>query len=192
MEWFDDTHGIHSVDALTAHYPTPHEMVVRKQINRLDTYARSLIEVSPFLVLGTVGPTGTDCSPRGGKPGFALVHDDHTLILADWPGNNRLDSLRNIIQNPLVGMVFLLPGMGEVFRVNGKAKLSTHPDLLERLSDNGKRPRSAIVITVTEAFIHCPRAIAVADLWNPEKHVDTASLPSLRTIFEAHVALSAE
>ncbi|WP_211103831.1 MSMEG_1061 family FMN-dependent PPOX-type flavoprotein [Skermanella pratensis] len=190
MDWFDDAYGIRSVEALAARYPKPHEKVVGKQIDRLDAHSRTLIAASPFLVLATVGTAGTDCSPRGGKPGFARVHDDHTLLLADWPGNNRLDSLRNIVQNPAVGLVFLLPGMGEVFRVNGRARLSAHPDLLDRFAEDGKPPRSVIVITVTEAFIHCPRAIAVADLWNPEKHVDLSALPSARSIFEAHVELS--
>ncbi|UEM19669.1 pyridoxamine 5'-phosphate oxidase family protein [Skermanella mucosa] len=189
-DWFDDAHGIHGVEALAARYPTPHEKVVGKQIDRLDGHSRTLIAASPFLVLATTGAFGLDCSPRGGTPGFVQVHDDHTLLLADWPGNNRLDSLRNIVQNPAVGMVFLLPGMGEVFRVNGRARLSAHPGLLSRLAEGGKQPRSAIVVTVTEAFIHCPRAIAVADLWNPEKHVDLSALPSARTVFEAHVALS--
>lgn len=190
-DWFDDAHGIRSVEDLAARYPTPHEMVIGKQIDRLDGHSRTLIAASPFLVMATVGPSGTDCSPRGGRPGFVRVHDDHTLLLADWPGNNRLDSLRNIVQNPAVGLVFLLPGMGEVFRVNGRARLSAHPGLLDLFAEDGKKPRSAIVVTVAEAFIHCPRAIAVADLWNPEKHVDRSALPSARTVFDAHVAMSA-
>jgi uncharacterized protein len=191
MDWFDDTHGIRSVEDLTARYPAPHDMVVKKQIDLLDAYARTMVEKSPFLVMGTTGPKGTDCSPRGGAPGFVQVLDEKTLLLPDWPGNNRLDSLRNIIANPAVGLIFLFPGLGDILRVNGGARLSAHPDLLQRFAgSDGKVPRSVIVITVGEVFVHCPRAIAFGDIWNPEKYVDRNSLPTLREVFETHVKIS--
>lgn len=192
MDWFDDTHGIRSVEDLTARYPTPHELVIRKQIDLLDAHARTLVEASPFLVMGTTGPNGTDCSPRGGPPGFVQVADEKTLLLPDWPGNNRLDSLRNILANPAVGLIFLFPGLGDILRVNGDAGLSVHPDLLRRFAaDDGKLPRSVIVIAVREVFVHCPRAIVLGDIWNPEKHVAREKLPTLREVFDSHVKISA-
>lgn len=191
MDWFDDTHGVRSVQDLTARYPAPHDMVVKKQIDLLDAHARTMVEKSPFLVMGTTGPRGTDCSPRGGAPGFVQVFDEKTLLLPDWPGNNRLDSLRNIVANPAVGLIFLFPGLGDILRVNGDARLSAHPDLLHRFAGaDGKVPRSVIVITVGEVFVHCPRAIAFGDIWNPEKYVDRNSLPTLREVFETHVKMS--
>jgi PPOX class probable FMN-dependent enzyme len=192
MDWFDDTHGIRSVEDLTARYPAPHELVIRKQIDLLDANARTLVEASPFLVMGTTGPNGTDCSPRGGPPGFVQVADEKTLLLPDWPGNNRLDSLRNILANPAVGLIFLFPGLGDILRVNGDARLSVHPDLLRRFAaDDGKLPRSVIVIAVREVFVHCPRAIVLGDIWNPEKHVAREKLPTLREVFDSHVKISA-
>ncbi|KJB92900.1 pyridoxamine 5-phosphate oxidase [Skermanella aerolata KACC 11604] len=177
---------------MTARYPTPHELVIRKQIDLLDAHARTLVEASPFLVMGTTGPNGTDCSPRGGPPGFVQVADEKTLLLPDWPGNNRLDSLRNILANPAVGLIFLFPGLGDILRVNGDAGLSVHPDLLRRFAaDDGKLPRSVIVIAVREVFVHCPRAIVLGDIWNPEKHVAREKLPTLREVFDSHVKISA-
>ncbi|MCB4825289.1 MSMEG_1061 family FMN-dependent PPOX-type flavoprotein [Roseicella aerolata] len=190
--WLDGAHALDSVDALRRHYPLPHEVVLRKQIARLDVYCRRLIAASPFLVLASSGPTGVDCSPRGGAPGLAQVHDETTLLLPDQPGNNRLDSLRNIIANPAVGLLFLLPGLGEVLRVNGRAAVSVHPALLERFAENGRPPRAVLVIRVEEAFVHCPRALIAAGLWDPARHLPAGAMPSLQEVLAAHLALADE
>lgn len=188
-DWLDGAHVLGSMDALHRHYPPPHEVVLRKQISRLDGSCRRLIAASPFLILATSGPAGVDCSPRGGPPGFAQVHDETTLLLPDRPGNNRLDSLRNIIANPAVGLLLLLPGLGEVLRVNGRAAVSVHPALLERFEEDGRPPRAVLVIRVEEAFIHCPRALVAAGLWDPARHLSAGAVPSLREVLAAHLAL---
>lgn len=193
-DWFGGAHAVATDDDLRRLYPRPHEIVLRKQVSRLDVHCRALIAASPFLVLATAGPGGVDCSPRGGPPGGLVeVHDDRTLLLPDWPGNNRLDSLRNILASPAVALLFLLPGEREVFRIGGDARLSAHPDLLDRFATpGGKRPRAVVVVRVHEAFIHCGRAVVAAELWNPARHVPPGAVPSLATILDAHVRLSSE
>lgn len=188
--WLEGSHVLDSVEALRRHYPEPHELVLRKQISRLDVQCRRLIAASPFLVLATAGPAGVDCSPRGGPPGLAQVHDDATLLLPDRPGNNRLDSLRNIAANPAVGLLFLLPGRDEVLRVNGRAQLSVHPELLARFTEDGRPPRAVLVIRIEEAFIHCPRAVKAAGLWDPARHLPPGAVPSLQEVLTAHLRLT--
>ena len=131
---------VRTLDELEGHYKEPVELVVLKQIDRLDDHCRQFISASPFLVLATCGPAGVDCSPKGGEPGFVHVLNDETLLIPDRPGNNRIDSLRNIVQNPGVGLIFLIPGCFEAFRVSGSATISMHPDLLARFSD-GANPQ---------------------------------------------------
>jgi PPOX class probable FMN-dependent enzyme len=188
--WLEGAHALDSVDALRRHYRPPHEVVLRKQISRLDIQCQRLIAASPFLMLATSGPAGVDCSPRGGPPGFAQVHDEATLLLPDRPGNNRLDSLRNIVANPAIGLVFLLPGRNEVLRVNGRAAISVHPDLLERFTEEGLPPRAVLVIHVEEAFIHCPRALKAASLWDPAHHLPAGAVPSMQEVLTAHLLLA--
>ncbi|WP_410016089.1 MSMEG_1061 family FMN-dependent PPOX-type flavoprotein [Sodalis sp. C49] len=176
---------------LREHYAQPNKAVVQKQIDHLDAYARRLIALSPFMILGTQGARGIDCSPKGGEPGFVQVEDDKTLLLPDRSGNNRLDGLSNILHNPFVGMLFLIPGWLEGFRVNGRARISVDPALCLRFAHNGQPAKSVIIIRVEEVFIHCGRAISFAGLWDNAKHVDPALLPGALEIFKAHVALSA-
>ncbi len=176
---------------LREHYAQPNKAVVQKQIDCLDMYARRLIALSPFMIFGTLGAAGIDCSPKGGEPGFVHVEDDKTLLLPDRSGNNRLDGLGNILQNPFVGMLFLIPGWKEAFRVNGRAQISVDPALCRRFAQDDRPAKSIIVIRVDEVFIHCGRAIGFADLWNGEKHADSALIPGALEIFKAHVALSA-
>ncbi|TCL04012.1 MULTISPECIES: MSMEG_1061 family FMN-dependent PPOX-type flavoprotein [Sodalis] len=175
---------------LREHYAQPAKGVILKQINHIDDYGRRLIALSPFMVLGTLGAHGIDCSPKGGEPGFVQVEDDKTLLLPDRAGNNRLDGLNNLLQNPYVGMLFLIPGWQETFRVNGRARISVDPALCRRFPLNGHPAKSILCIDVEEAFIHCGRAVSFADLWNPEKHPDPARIPKPMDIFKAHVALS--
>ena len=182
----DDPHTIASLDALHGLYDAPSERVRLKQIDRLDEHCRAFIAASPFLILATCGSSGADGSPRGDRPGFVEVADDTTLLLPDRRGNNRIDSLRNIVENPAVGLIFLVPGVHETFRVNGRARISVDPALLARFAVDGKAPKTVLVITVQEAFIQCARALVRSDLWNPARHVRRDELPSIGTILAAH------
>ncbi|HET8729395.1 MAG TPA: pyridoxamine 5'-phosphate oxidase family protein [Alphaproteobacteria bacterium] len=178
---------IQSIEELTRHYAPPRETVILKQVDRLDEHCRAFIDASPLVMLATSSPShGVDCSPRGDQPGFVEVADDKTLLLPDRRGNNRIDSLRNIVENPAVGLLFLVPGVTNTFRVNGRARISVDPVLLARFAVNGKPPKSVLVITVDEAFIQCARALIRSELWNPARHIDRASLPSAGTVLAAH------
>ena len=169
---------INTLDELEAIYGAPNEASIVKEISCITPHYRALIDASPFVTLATSGPEGLDCSPRGDAPGFVRVHDDKTLMLPDRRGNNRVDSLRNIVRDPRVALLFVIPGSGSTLRVNGRAHLSTDSDLLASFMINGKPPRSVAIIEVDSIFFQCARAILRADLWNPAKHVDPASLPT--------------
>jgi len=179
------SHVITSVAELEALYGIPSEASTVKEVDRLTTHYRAYIEASPFMALAPSGPEGLDCSPRGDKPGFVRIHDDKTLMLPDRRGNNRVDSLRNIVRNPRVGLLFLIPGVGNTLRVNGHAHLSADPDLLESFAVEDKAPRSVTVITVDTVYFQCARALVRSELWNPERHVDPRSLPSAGEILAA-------
>ena len=177
---------IATIDELEAIYHVrPVAASTVKEVDRITPHYRALIEASPFVALATSGPEGLDCSPRGDKPGFVRVLDDRTLALPDRRGNNRIDSLRNIIRDPRVALLFLIPGSGTTFRVNGRAVVSADPELLASLAVDGQPPRTAIVITVETAYFQCARAIFRSELWNPARHVDPASLPSAGQILAA-------
>ena len=168
-----------SVEQLEALYtPAPVAASTVKVAQRMTPPYRRLIEASPFAALATVGPEGIDCSPRGDQPGFVRIHDDETLMMPDRRGNNRIDSLRNIVRDPRVAFLFLLPGSGTTFRANGKAHLSIDPELLASFAVEGKAPRSVIVMKIDELYFQCARAIVRSELWNPARHIDTASLPT--------------
>ncbi|MBT4740641.1 MAG: pyridoxamine 5'-phosphate oxidase family protein, partial [Rhodospirillaceae bacterium] len=173
-------HHITSREQLRAVYKQPGEGAVKKVLPKFDEHCIAFIARCPFCVLSTAGANGRlDASPKGGDPGFLTVQDSATLLLPDWPGNNRLDSLENILENPQVGMMLLVPGMDETLRINGRAVLSTDSDLLASLAIKGKSPISVLVITVEEAYLHCARAVWRADLWNADKHIDRAELPTM-------------
>ena len=185
----DPRYVVRDIDRLATLYDPARERSRRKQIDHLDDYCRAFIALSPLLIIGTHagGPDGlADASPRGDMPGFVKVADDHTLLIPDRRGNNRLDSLRNIVRNPAVGLLFLIPGMNELFRVNGDARISHDPALMEAFAVQDKMPRTVLVVTVKEAYIHCSRALLRADLWNPAKFVVPGVLPSFGTIMAAH------
>lgn len=175
---------------LREHYAQPNKMVLQKQIDHIDSYARQLIASSSFVVISTVGENGMDCSPKGGDAGFVVVEDEKTLLLPDLPGNNRLDGIRNLLNNPTIGLLFLIPGWSEAFRVNGTAQISVDPELCQRFNVQENAARSVLVINVEEAFIHCGRAVTFGGLWNAERHTDPKSLPSIMEIVRAHIALS--
>jgi len=178
-------HTITSLRELEALYGEVNKASLLKETDRIVPEYRALIEAAPFAALATRGPEGLDCSPRGDGPGFVRVRDDKTLLLPDRRGNNRIDSLKNIVRDPHVALLFLIPGIGETLRVNGRAAISVEPNLLESFSVEGKPPRSVIVITVDTVFFQCARAILRSELWNPARHVARESLPSAGQILAA-------
>jgi len=169
---------ISTIEQLEAIYGFPNDASTVKVADRVTPSYRLLIEKSPFVSLATSGPEGLDCSPRGDLPGFVRIHDETTLMMPDRRGNNRCDSLRNIVRDPRIALLFLIPGSGSTLRVNGRAYLSAEPDLLESFKMEGKAPRTVIVMTVEEMYFQCARAIVRSDLWNPAKQVDPRTLPT--------------
>src|SRR2546428_5684366 len=162
---------------LRALYPPPIERARLKVLHRLDQHCANFIALSPFLCVGTSSDEGADVAPRGDEPGFVHILDDTTLAIPDWPGNNRLDSSSNIVVNPQVGLLFLIPGMQETLRVNGTAEITTSADILSRWDRNGKRPKAALVVKVQEAFLHCAKALIRARLWEDDYKIKRSQLP---------------
>ncbi len=162
------------------------ERSVRKQLDHLDDLCRAFIAASPMVIVGSQGPAAADNSPRGDVPGFVKVADDHTLLIPDRRGNNRLDTLHNLVRNPKVGLLFLVPGVTETFRINGEAVISRDPALTEQFVMQGKAPRTVIVVTVKEAYIQCSRALVRSDVWNPAKHALPGTVPSMGTVMAQH------
>ncbi len=183
MSQLNAEYAIKTEARLRSLFAPTHEIAVAKALDHIDTHARSFIERSPFLLLGTQSAEGAaDVSPRGDPRGFVTIHDKKTLLIPDRPGNNRLDSLSNIISNPVVGLLFLVPGFDDTMRVNGSAELTTDPDLLRGMAVADRIPKLAIVITVHEVFIHCAKALRRARLWDPDQHQDRKDVPSLMKI----------
>ena len=162
--------SIDSVDQLRSLYALPSERAVRKQLSRLDRHCRRFIELSPFLVMASGGSGALDASPRGGAPGFVSVVDDVTLRIPDAPGNNRLDSLENIVAGGRVGLLFLIPGVDETLRVNGSARL---------FATGEERPKLVIEVAVEEAYLHCAKALMRSRLWSGEARVERSVLPTM-------------
>jgi len=174
-----------SVAELEALYGQPNEASTAKEIAYITPHYRAYIEASPFASLATSGPEGLDCSPRGDRPGFVRIHNERTLMLPDRRGNNRIDSLRNIVRDPRVALLFLIPGLGNTLRVNGRAHISVDPALLESFAVEEKAPRSVMVIEVETIYFQCARALVRSDLWNPARHIDPKTLPSAGQILAA-------
>lgn len=168
---------------------TAEGLAVKKSLPRLDRHCRQFIELSPFLAIGTQSAAGqADVSPRGDPAGFVQVLDDRTVAIPDRPGNNRLDTLTNILANSNVGLLFLVPGFEDTLRINGKATLSRDPALLERMTVNNRAPKVAIVVKVEEVFLHCAKAFKRSRLWDPTAQVDRKVMPSLGRIILEQVA----
>ncbi|MFC4116632.1 pyridoxamine 5'-phosphate oxidase family protein [Nonomuraea zeae] len=168
----------------------PPQTIWDKDIARIDEHARTIIAHSPFVLLATANSDGVlDVSPRGDPAGSVLVLDDHRLVLADRPGNQRLDSLRNLLDNPRAGLLFIVPGMNETLRVNGRATLVSDAPFFDDLTVQGKRPRLAVLIDVEELYMHCAKAFLRSSLWNPETWPERKSLPTLGRIAKDHLGL---
>ena len=174
---------IDDVEQLHAAYAAPSERAVNKLLSRLDKHCRDFIARSPFLVIASADPTGRcDASPKGDAPGFVQVIDDATLLIPDRLGNNRVDTIGNLLERPGVGLIFFVPRLNETLRVNGRARITTDPALLEPLAVNGKVPRSGILVAAEEIYFHCGKALIRSDLWNPEKQIRKSEFPSLGRI----------
>jgi PPOX class probable FMN-dependent enzyme len=182
MDGMHDDTLLTDAAALRALYGDPADAAIAKEIDYISRHYRAMIEASPFMVMATSGPDGLDVSPRGDPAGFVVVEDEKTLLIPDRRGNNRADSLNNLIADRRIALLFLIPGVGETMRVNGRAEISVDPALLERFPAQGKLPRSVIVVHVERAYFQCPKALVRSDLWNPAKHVERRSLPSSGTI----------
>ncbi|MGZ3362137.1 MAG: pyridoxamine 5'-phosphate oxidase family protein, partial [Xanthobacteraceae bacterium] len=175
-------HHVTSMEALERLYGEPFGPSLVKETDRITTPYRAFIEAAPFFALASGGPDGFDCSPRGDAPGFVRVADENTLLIPDRRGNNRIDTLRNIIHDPRVALLFLIPGCGETIRVNGRATISADPALTQSFVIDGKAPRTVIVVSVDRIYYQCAKAIVRSKLWDATRHVDRKSLPSAGTI----------
>jgi PPOX class probable FMN-dependent enzyme len=169
-------HLVTTIAELEAMYAKPKGTSLLKELDHIGPHYRALIESSPFVALATCGPEGLDCSPRGDAAGFVRVKDEKTLLIPDRRGNNRLDTLRNIIRDPRVALLFLIPGVSETMRVNGRAAISTDPELCESFKVDGKTPRCVIVVTIERAYFQCAKAIVRSKLWDPAMHVSRGKL----------------
>jgi PPOX class probable FMN-dependent enzyme len=173
---------ITSLDDLLALYDQPVETSILKEIDAVSPLHQRYIEASPFVLVASSGPGGIDCSPRGDPAGFVAVADPKTLHLPDRRGNNRLDTLRNLVLDPRIGLLFLIPGVGVTLRVNGTATISTDAELLDRYTMAGKRPTTVVVVHVESVYTQCPKAIIRAGLWDPARHRDPDTLPTVGEI----------
>ncbi len=176
---------VRTVQELADLYDAPLGSSLTKEIDHLTDGHRAYVEASPFVLLATSGPDGLDCSPRGDAPGFVRVADDRTLLIPDRRGNNRLDTLRNIVVDGRVGLLFLVPGVGVTLRVNGTAELSTDDALRESLTVRGALPRTVVVVRTTSVYTQCPKALVRSHLWDPARHRDAADLPTVGQIMAA-------
>jgi PPOX class probable FMN-dependent enzyme len=175
-----ESHWVTTFEGLAAIYKRPTERLIKKELDYIDPLGRAFIAASPFLVLATGSQDGLDCSPKGDKPGFVQVEDDgRTLLIPDRPGNNRIDGLNNLIEDQRIGLIFLAPGANETLRVNGRARISSDPNLKRRFAVDGKEPRTVIVVTVEQAFQHCPKALVRSDLWRSGKGGRPEGVPTL-------------
>jgi len=180
MGW--NEHLVTSMEQLQSLYGEKMPAAVVKEIDHINNGYRALIEAAPFVAIATSGPEGLDCSPKGDAPGFVRILDDKTLAIPDRPGNNRIDGFRNIMRDPRIALLFLIPGVGETLRVNGRAQISIDPELMQSFAVNGKLPRSVMIVHIESIYFHCSKAMVRSRLWDEKAKIDRASLPSTGTI----------
>lgn len=176
---------VSTIEELEAIYGEPLPQSLVKEIDYISDHYRSFIEKSPFMVLASADEEGLDCSPRGDPAGFVRVVDEKTLMIPDRRGNNRIDTLRNIVRDPRVSLLFLVPGVGETLRINGRAEISIDPKLCASFDMNGKTPRSVIIITADRVYFQCQKALARSRLWEPEAQVERKELPTAGKILQS-------
>jgi len=184
---------IESIEQLRKNYPPKITRSITKELSALDRHCRDFIALSPFMMIGTQSAAGlSDVSPRGDKPGFVRVLDVTTIIIPDRPGNNRLDTLTNILENPNVGLLFLVPGVKETLRINGKAEIRDDDELMALGEMNGKLPRIIIQVHVETAFMHCAKSLMRSRLWDPQAQIERGQLPSMSEWMAAHNTMEVE
>ena len=176
---------VSTIEALEAIYGEPLPQSLVKEIDYISDHYRSFIEKSPFMVLASVAEEGLDCSPRGDPAGFVRVVDEKTVMIPDRRGNNRIDTLRNIVRDPRVSLLFLIPGVGETLRINGRAEISVDPELCASFDMNGKTPRSVIIVTADRVYFQCQKALARSRLWDPDAQVERKELPTAGKILQS-------
>ena len=189
MEAFPAVLGGVDLDAL---YAAPAERIQKAVLDRLVDVHEQYLQVATFFCLATASGNGLDASPRGGPPGFVRVLDPHTVAFADWPGNNRIESMRNLAQDERIGMLFLFPSLDVFLRINGIARVSAWPDLLATLSENGKMPKSATVVRLNEVLFHCGKAGNRARLWEPESRLERSTVPTPGQVLARLTGISQE
>jgi uncharacterized protein len=175
-------HLITTMQQLETLYGAKNPNSIIKELDRISAGYRKLIEAAPFVAVATSGPEGLDCSPKGDAAGFVRILDDKTLAIPDRPGNNRLDGFRNILRDPRIALLFLIPGVGETLRVNGRAEISIEPTLMQSFAVNGKLPRCVLIVHVESVYFHCSKAIVRSKLWDEAAKIDRKSLPSTGAI----------
>ncbi len=178
-------HEVTTEAELEALYGLPSGAAVYKEIDHISAHYRAFIEVSPFVVIATSGPEGLDCTPRGDPAGFVRVVDDRTVMLPDRRGNNRIDTLRNLVRDPRISLLFLIPGIGRTLRINGRAAINIDPALCASFTMEGKVPQSVIVVTAERVYTQCPKALVRSKLWDASRHLPETALPSSGTMIKA-------
>jgi len=185
MTQISNKHLITSTEELEAHYGVVSPAAMDKEQNHLTEHYKAFVDASPFVLVATIGPEGLDCSPRGDPAGFVRVHDEKTVILPDRRGNNRLDTLRNVVRDPRISLLFLIPGAGETLRINGHAKISTDPELCATFTMQGKNPTSVLIVTIDVVYFQCKKALARSKLWSMEAQSRAENLPTAGQMIEA-------
>ena len=178
-------HRITTLEQLDALYGEPVQAAITKEIDYISDHYKTFIDKAPFVVVATVGPEGLDCSPRGDPAGFVQVRDRKTVLLPDRRGNNRVDALRNLVRDPRISLLFMIPGIGNTLRINGSAEISTEPELLASFAMQGKLPKTVLVVTVDRIYFQCPKALVRSRLWSQDAQVSRSELPSTGEIIEA-------
>ncbi len=171
-------HRITTLEQLEALYGEPVQAAVAKEIDYISDHYKAFVDKAPFVVVATVGPEGLDCTPRGDPPGFVRVRDKKTVLLPDRRGNNRVDSLRNLVRDPRISLLFMIPGIGNTLRINGRAEISVDPELCASFKMEGKLPRSVLIVTAERVYFQCPKALVRSRLWSADAQIARSELPS--------------
>ncbi len=175
----DDPHAITSIEELREYYEMPNPLITKSKLDFLEDHMKHFISLAPFVCVSSETEEGLDASPRGGEPGFVKVLDRKTVAFGDWPGNNKVETLSNIIRTGRCGLLFLVPTLDVFFRINGPATVTRDPAITEKLREKGKPPKSAVKVTVRESYFHCGKAFRRSDLWTPDKWVDASGFPTV-------------
>jgi PPOX class probable FMN-dependent enzyme len=178
-------HRITTIEELDALYGEPVPAAITKEIDYISDHYKVFIDKAPFVVVATVGPEGLDCSPRGDPPGFVRVRDDKTVLIPDRRGNNRIDGLRNLVRDPRISLLFMIPGIGNTLRINGRAEISADPELCAGFAMRGQAPRTVLVVTVERIYFQCPKALVRSRLWSADAQIARSELPSAGEILAA-------